>query len=62
MVSVGVLALDRTSIHFVEPGVKANGRYYRDVLLMRELLPDIRQLSAFYLFEQDIPPPRSPGS
>ena len=53
MVSVGVSALDRTSIHFVEPGVRVNGRYYRDVLLMQELLPDIRQLSDFYVFQQD---------
>jgi len=29
MVSVGVSALGTTSIHFVEPAVKVNGRYYR---------------------------------
>ena len=34
----------------VEPGVQVNGRYYRDVLLIQELLPDIRQLSDFYMF------------
>ena len=56
MVSVGVSALDRTSIHFVEPGVRVNGRYYRDVLLMQELLPDIRQLSEIYVFQQDSVP------
>jgi len=56
MVSVGVSALDRTSIHFVEPGVRVNGRYYRDVLLMQELLPDIRQLSEIYVFQQDSAP------
>jgi len=45
VVSVGVTALGRTSVHFVEPGVKVNGQYYRDVLLMQGLLPDIRELS-----------------
>src|SRR6218665_3859271 len=38
MASVGVSSLGRTSIHFVEPGVKINGQYYRDVLLMEDLL------------------------
>jgi hypothetical protein len=53
MVSVGVSALGTTSIHFIEPGVKVNGQYYRDVLLMQKLLPDIRELSEFYVFQQD---------
>ena len=30
-----------------------NGQYYREVLLMQKLLPDIRQLSEFYVFQQD---------
>jgi len=38
------------NIHFVKPGVKVNGQYYRDVLLTQELLPDICQLSDFYVF------------
>ena len=33
-----------------------NGRYYGDVRLMQELLPDIRQLSDFYVFQQDSAP------
>jgi len=41
MVSVGASSLGRTSIRFVEPGVKINGQYYRDVLLKEELLPEI---------------------
>ena len=53
MVSVGVSALGRTAIHFVEPGVKVNGQYYRDVLLMQGLLPDIRTFSDYYTFQQD---------
>jgi len=46
MVSVGVSALGTTSIHFIEPGVKVTD------LLMQKLLPDIRQLSDFYVFQQ----------
>lgn len=56
MVSVGVSALGRTSIHFVEPGVKVNGKYYREVLLKCNLLPDIRQLSDYFIFQQDNAP------
>jgi len=53
MVSVGVSALGRTAIHFVDPGVKFNGEYYRDILLMQKLLPDIREFSEYYTFQQD---------
>ena len=53
MVSVGMSALGRTGIHFVEPGVEINGAYYRDVLLMQNLLPDIREFSEYYTFQQD---------
>ena len=53
MVSGGVSALGRTDIHFVEPGVKINGQYYRDELLMQGLLPNIRQFSDFFIFQQD---------
>lgn len=53
MVSVGVSALGTTNIHFIEPGVKVNGQYYREDLLKQKLLPDIRQLSEFYVFQQD---------
>ena len=56
MVSVGVSSLGRTSIHFVEPGLKINGQYYRDVLLMEDLLPEIREFSEFYIFQQDSAP------
>jgi len=56
MVPVGVSALETTSIHFIEPGVKVNGQYYREDLLMQKLLPDIRQLSHFYVFQQDRAP------
>ena len=53
MVLVSMSALGRTGIHFVEPGVKINGAYYRDVLLMQNLLPDIREFSEYYTFQQD---------
>ena len=56
MVSVGVSALETTSIHFIESGVKVNGQYYREDLLMHKLLPDIRHLSDFYVFRQDSAP------
>ena len=53
MVSVGVSSLGRTDIHFVKPGVKINAQCYRDELLMQGLLPDIRQFSDFFIFQQD---------
>lgn len=53
MVSVGVSALGRTNLHFVDPGVKVNGQYYRDILLRRDLLPDIKQYSDYFTFQQD---------
>jgi len=54
MVSVGVSALGRTNLHFVDPGIKIIGQYYRDPLLMRDLLPDIKQSSPdYFMFQQD---------
>jgi len=53
MVSVGVSALGKTSLHFVDPWTKINGKYYRDVLLMRGLLPDICSYSEYFTFQQD---------
>jgi len=41
MVSVGMSALGRTSVHVVDPGTKISGQYYRDQLLMRGLLPEM---------------------
>jgi len=39
---------------FVEPKVKANGAYDRDVLLKQQMLPDIRRMSGdFFIFQQD---------
>ena len=48
MASISVSALRRTSVHFVNPGIKVNGKYFRDVLLTRHLLPEIRQYSEYF--------------
>ena len=37
----------------VDPGVKVNGQYYQDILLTRDLLPDIKQYSDYFTFQQD---------
>ena len=57
MVSVGVSALGCTQLVFIEPGVKINGAYYRDVLLAQHLLPAIQDISGdFFIFQQDSAP------
>ena len=57
MVSVGVTKLGCTELFFVEPGVKINGAYYRDLLLAQKLLPVIRQISVNeFVFQQDSAP------
>ena len=57
MVSVGVSALGSTQLIFIEPGVKINGAYYRDVLLMENLLPAIKEASGeYFTFQQDSAP------
>ena len=56
MVSVGVSVLGVTGLHFVNPGVKVNGQYYRDTLLKEELLPDMSDISEFFIFQQDNAP------
>jgi len=40
----------------VNPGVKTNGKYYRETLLMEELLPDMRNISEYFIFQQDNAP------
>ena len=57
MVSVAVSKLGCTELIFVEPGVKVDGTYYRDVLLSQNMLPAIRQLTGdVYVFQQDSAP------
>jgi len=45
MVSVAVPILGTTELMFIEPCVKINGAYYRDVLLGRHLLPASRSVA-----------------
>src|ERR1043165_9117749 len=57
MVSVGVSKLGSTRLIFVDPGVKINGDYYRDVPLVQEMLPVIREISGeFFILQQDSAP------
>jgi len=56
MVSVGVSAVGRTDLHFIDAGVKINGQYYREVLLMQKLLRDIKEFSDYFIFQQDSAP------
>jgi len=58
MVSVAVSSLCASNIHVLEPGVKMNGAYYRDVVLRQMLLPDICAASGskFFVFQQDSAP------
>ena len=57
MVSVGVSVLGCTDLIFVQPGVKVNGAYYRDVLLIQHLLPAIKHVSGgYFTFQQDSAP------
>src|SRR6218665_1132328 len=57
MVSVAVSKLGCTELFFVEPGVKVNGEYCRNVLCMEKMLPAIRGMSSdFFTFQQDSAP------
>ena len=41
-------------LFFSEPGVKVNGEYYQDVLLLQQMLPAIRQVAGEnFVFQQD---------
>ena len=54
MVLVGMSKLACTHLIFVDPVVKINGCYYREVLLSQQLLPAIRQVFGdFFVFQQD---------
>ena len=45
MVSIAVWKLGCTELFFVEPGVKVDGRYYREVLLKKQMLPVMRRIA-----------------
>jgi inhibitor of nuclear factor kappa-B kinase subunit alpha len=54
MVSVAVSKLGVTELIFVDPGVKVNGQYYRDVVLSQQMLPAIKRVSGdMFVFQQD---------
>ena len=54
MVSVAVSKLGCTELIFVEPGVKVDGAYYRDVLLSHQMFPAIRHLAGdVFMIQQD---------
>jgi len=54
MVSATVSSLGATQLHFLEPGVKVNGDYYRNTVLLNMLLLDIRSVfGEYYVFQQD---------
>ena len=51
----GYQVLGFTELIFIDPGVKINDAYYRDVLLCEHLLSDVKELlgSEFFIFQQD---------
>jgi len=54
---VGISKLDCTDLVFVDPGIKINDAHYRDVLLSKQLLPVMREVSGeFFVFRQDNAP------
>ena len=40
----------------MNPGVKINGKYYRETLLKEDLLPDRHDISEYFIFQQDSAP------
>jgi len=50
MVSVGISKLGCTDLVFVDRGIKINGTYYRDVLLSKQLLPVMFEISGIFHF------------
>jgi len=57
VVSIGILKLGCTDLVSIDPGIKINGAYYRNVLLSKQLLPVMREVSGeFFVFQQDIAP------
>ena len=62
MVSVAMLILGTTELMFIEPGVKINRVYCREVLLGQHLLPAIRSVAGnFFTFQQDNAPAHRSG-
>ena len=54
MVSVAVSKLGCTELFFVQPEVKVDGRYYREVLLKEQMLPVMRRIAGdTFVFQRD---------
>jgi len=57
MISVAVSKRGCTNLIFVDPSAKINRQYYRDVMLMQQLLPAIRSIAGdMFVFQQDCAP------
>ena len=57
MLPVAVSKLGCTELFFVEPGVKVDSRYYREVLLKKQMLPVMRRIAGdTYVFQQGSAP------
>ena len=57
MVLVGVSLLGSNELIFIEPGIKINGAYYREVVLPNQhLLLAIRSISEHFTLQQDNAP------
>jgi len=57
MVSIAVSKVGMTELIFFIPGTKANGQYYRDVLLSQQMLPAIKHVASnTFVFQQDNAP------
>jgi len=55
MVSVPVSKVGIVGLFFVEPVVKVDGEYYRDVLLLQQMLPAIRHVAGDnFVFQQAV--------
>ena len=46
MVSIDVWKMGMTELIFVDPGMKVNGQYYRDVLLSWQMLPAMKHVAS----------------
>ena len=55
--SAAVLEMVVAGLFFVKPGVKVDGKYFRDVLLSQQMLPAIRHVAGdSSVFQQDSAP------
>jgi len=54
MVFVGVSNFEKMNLIFVDPWIKISGTYCSDVLLSKQLLPVMHEISSeFFIFQQD---------